>query len=104
MDQGHKIVRPKLRTPCVPSEERREFFANNSSDFKVVYDYTGLNFNEIYGLSVFDYFGYLHDAVVWNCNRTEAGREYLESAYNHSATEPDRVALRAKFGGAKSGK
>lgn len=77
---------------------------NNSSDVKVVSEYTGLDFLKIGGLELFDYYGYLHDAVVWNCSRTKAGQEYLESAYNHSQTEPDRSALRAKLGGGKRGK
>jgi len=104
VDQGRSRQRPKLRTPCAPSdEERREFFVNNSSDVKVVSDYTALSFREVGELELFDYYGYLHDAVVWNCSRTEAGRDYLESAYNHSRTEPDRSALRAKLGGGKRG-
>lgn len=61
---------------------------------KIVSDYTQLNFMMIYDLEVFDYFGYLHDAVVWACDKTEAGREYLADAYMHSQTEPDRAALR----------
>lgn len=48
-------------------------------------------------LDLFEYFGYLHDAVVWGCSRSEAGREYLENAYYYQQTEPDREALR-RFG------
>ena len=48
-------------------------------------------------LDLFEYFGYLHDAVVWGCSRSEAGREYLENAYYYQQTKPDREALR-RFG------
>ncbi len=64
---------------------------------KIVSDYTMLNFMQIYDLEVFDYYGYLHDAVVWNCNKTESGRAYLEEAYMHSQTEPDRAVLRQRI-------
>lgn len=56
-------------------------------------------------LEVFDYYGYLHDAVVWNCSKTESGKEYLEEAYTHSQTEPDREKLRdPKFKGITGGR
>ncbi|MBR4627788.1 MAG: hypothetical protein IKO47_08835 [Ruminococcus sp.] len=71
---------------------------------KIVGDYTRLDFIQIWLLEVFDYWGYLHDAVVWNCGRTPEGREYLETAYNHSQTEPDRARLRIKCGGGEHGK
>lgn len=60
----------------------------------MVSDYTRLSFSAVYGLEVFDYYGYLHDAVVWNCSRSEAGKDYLEKAYLHNQSEPDRSGLR----------
>ncbi len=85
--------------PYYPIEGGKVYFDNVSSDMKIVADYTGYNFGEIDGLEIFDYWGYLHDAVVWNCRRSEAGKEYLENAWYYQQTEPDRKALRAKFGG-----
>lgn len=70
------------------------FFENHSSDFKIVSDYTLMSFSEVFETDIFEFFEYLHDAVVWNCEKTEKGRDYLESAYNHSITEPDRKELR----------
>ena len=81
----------------------KAFFTNATSDTKLVADYTGLSFGEVSELDIFTYFGYLHDAVVWNCSRTEAGREYLENAYYYQQTEPDRDSLRAAFGGGTNG-
>lgn len=77
---------------------------NCSGDLKIVSDYTSLSFTEVWELEIFDYWGYLHDCVVWNCGKTEEGRAYLASAYNHSRTEPDRTKLRARCGGADNGK
>nr|DAF76736.1 MAG TPA: hypothetical protein [Caudoviricetes sp.] len=31
---------------------------------------------------------------MWNCSKSEAGRQYLEDAYYQMQTEPDRAALR----------
>lgn len=100
MDQHRKRIRPKLKVPYYPTgNESKAFFKNNSSDVKIVSDYTGYNFGRVYELEIFEYWGYLHDAVVWNCSRTDAGKEYLENAYYYQQTEPDRKALKAKFGG-----
>lgn len=98
MDQRRKECRPKLITPYSPKEtEDKVYFKCVSSDKKIVSDYTGLNFGQIDDLEVFDYYGYLHDAIVWNCRRTKEGRDYLEDAYMHSQTEPDRAALRNRI-------
>ena len=86
--------------PYYPEEDGgKAHYSNNSYYRKVVSDYTGLNFNELDDIGILDYWGYLHDAVVWNCQKSEAGREYLNNAYCYSQTEPDRVSLREKFGG-----
>ncbi|MBP5431609.1 hypothetical protein [Ruminococcus sp.] len=86
--------------PYYPEEEKsKAYYHNNSYYYKVVSDYARLSFKEIDNIGVFEYWGYLHDAVVWNCNRSEAGQEYLKNAYCYNQTEPDRGALRDMFGG-----
>lgn len=88
--------------PYYPSEsDDKAYFQNQSIDIKIVSDYTGLDFHSVDALDLFEYFGYLHDAVVWNCGKTEAGREYLENAYYNSQTKPDRKALGKMLGGDK---
>jgi len=85
--------------PYFPEQEKsKAYFVNQTSDFKVVSDYSLLNFNEVQNLSIFEYFGLLHDAVVWNCSKSEKGLEYLENAWNYSQTSPDRNQLRKIFG------
>lgn len=72
---------------------------NNSRDSKIVADYTNMTVPEAENLDIFSFWGYLHDAWIYNCNQTEAGREYLENAYYYSLDKPDKTALRNLFGG-----
>lgn len=84
---------------CPIGLEREEHYRCSTSDIKIASDYTRLSFSEILDLDVFTFWRYLHDAVVWNCQKTKEGREYLENAWYYKQTEPDREALRQKFGG-----
>ena len=70
------------------------YFNIKTQDCKIVADYIRDSFKTVSNLDVFEYWGYLHDAVVWNCSKSEAGRQYLEDAYYQMQTEPDRAALR----------
>lgn len=89
-----------MRIPYYPYSEKQEHYFNcGTSDIKVVSDYTRLKFSEILDLEIFTFWEYLHDAFVWNCNQTKSGKEYLENAWYFQQTEPDRKALRNKFGG-----
>ena len=90
--------------PYYPENGGKAYFRNNTSDRKIVADYANISIPDTAELEVFDYWGLLRDAVIWNCNKTEKGREYLENAYNYAQTEPDRSALRENFGGDKRGK
>lgn len=76
----------------------KAYFRNNSEKRKVVADYANMSIPDTEELTVFEYWGFLHDAVVWNCSRTTEGREYLENAYNYAQTKPDRETLRELFG------
>lgn len=79
--------------PCCPEKGHRVYFVNNSGDIKIVSNYTGLDFDKVWNMGIFDYYGYLHDAVVWECSGTTEGKEYLERAYTMMQTEPDREKL-----------
>lgn len=61
-------------------------------------DYTGFNFAQIYELNVFEYQAALHDAVIFECMKTEQGQEYLERCWILEQTKPDKAKLREKFG------
>lgn len=45
------------------------------------------------------YLLWLRDAYIHALNRTAEGRDYLDNAWRMEQTEPDRAALRRKFGG-----
>ena len=61
-------------------------------------DYARLDFFEVERLPIDIYFG------LFNLQQTESGRDYLEQCWILSQTEPDRGALREKFGkGAEHG-
>ena len=57
---------------------------------------------EAENLDIFTFWGYLHDAWIYNCNQTQSGQEYLENAYFYSQKDPDRNELRKFFGGGKN--
>lgn len=65
----------------------------------IVAEYTGLNFFQIKTLNYIEYLTYRRDAFINWLNQSEAGQEYLRNAWRMEQTEPDRAALRHKFGG-----
>jgi hypothetical protein len=65
----------------------------------LVAEYTGLNFLQIQQLNYIEYLTYRRDAFITKLNGSESGQEYLRNAWRMEQTEPDRVALRRKFGG-----
>jgi len=61
-----------------------------------------LNFLEIEELPIDTYMLLMRDAFINNQSRTPEGREYLDNCWRIEQTEPDRKALREKYG--KEGK
>ena len=61
-------------------------------------EYTGLNFFEVSQLDYLQYLVWRRDAYIYMLTRTEAGQEYLDNAWRMEQTEPDRSALRRKYG------
>ena len=98
--ETERAKNPQLQTPYYPEENGRKHYYNcNSIDVKVVSDYTGLNFYEIYNsIDIFSFWAWHHDATVWNCEKFEDGQDYLEKCWTNSQTEPDRTALREVLG------
>lgn len=79
--------------PYFPEKGRKAFFRNTSQEEKTVSNYTGIDFIRLGELGIFDFWRYLHDAVIWNCSQTEKGEEYLRNAYNYAQKKADRAAL-----------
>lgn len=63
-----------------------------------VSEYTGLNFNEVWALDYVRYLTLRRDAFISWLSESERGTEYLDNAWRMEQTEPDRKALRDKFG------
>lgn len=49
-------------------------------------------------LGLIEYLTYRRDAFIAHFRHTEQGQEYLDNAWRCEQTEPDRAALRRKFG------
>jgi hypothetical protein len=49
-------------------------------------------------LEVFEYWLLLRDAAIYKYMQTEDGQKYLKKCWILEQTEPDRAALRKKFG------
>ncbi|WP_019678153.1 hypothetical protein [Ruminococcus flavefaciens] len=69
------------------------YFTREYDELKLVSDYTNSSFGELQELDIFTFWRYYRDAVIWNCSKTEEGREYLRNAYNSVQTKPDRAAI-----------
>jgi hypothetical protein len=67
-----------------------------------VAQYTGLDFVTIGDLNYIEFLQYRRDAFITMLSKTEKGQEYLNNAWRMTQTQPDRAALRRKYG--KEGK
>lgn len=61
-------------------------------------EYTGLNFLQVSELNYLQYLIWRRDAFIQWLSKSEAGQEYLDTAWRLEQTKPDRARLRAKFG------
>lgn len=73
--------------------QNETYFTRVYDELKLVSDYTNSSFGELQELDIFTFWRYYRDAVIWNCSRSEEGREYLHNAYNSVQTKPDRAAI-----------
>ena len=64
----------------------------------LVSSYTGLNFHEVRRLEYIQYLTWRRDAFIHFLSQTEKGEEYLDNAWRWEQTEPDRAALRKRYG------
>ena len=61
-------------------------------------DYCNISIFEVGSIGYYDYLLLLRDAVIHSLSQTKSGRDYLNNAWILTQTEPDRKALRKKFG------
>lgn len=88
----------KLTVPfCQESKDERGHYSVSTLEKKTVRDYTGYDFDRIGALTVFEFWLYLRDAIIYNCQQSSEGKEYLEKCWAAEQTAPDRAALRKLF-------
>lgn len=64
----------------------------------MVAEYTGRTLDEVDDLTIFEFQALLRDRVIYDLQKTEAGRKYLEKCWLFEQTEPDTDALIKRFG------
>lgn len=82
-----------------------EITNSSTSTEKIIADYTGLKFPEIYNLPYSEYLLYRHDAWVANMMQSDEGKEFMQTCWRLQQTNADVDAIR-KFnekGGLKHG-
>lgn len=84
--------------PYYPDEENTGHFDLITNEEKYVALYLNASILDVYDLSVFDFWLFLRDAVIYLNSQTEDGREYLEKCWIITQTKPERKKLRDKFG------
>lgn len=88
-----------IRLPSYPSEDDGGPTYHAATEWeKVTADYAGIPLTQVGDLLIVDYLVLRRDALIWTCQRTQAGREWLENAYRLTLTDPDRESLREQFG------
>ena len=95
MGSRHK---KELAPPSCPDDESEGHYSAVTGDDKFVADYAGVSIFQVQELDVFTYWQFLRDAIIYGCQQTDDGREYLEKCWVAQQTEPDRKMLRQYFG------
>lgn len=81
--------------PYYPTDEKNsQPYEINTLNFRIVAEYTALNFNEIKKLDIDDFLIYQRDAFIHRMSETEQGREYLENCYRIEQDKPDYDEIR----------
>ena len=88
----------ELAPPSCPDDGPEGHYTAETGNDKFTADYAGISIFEVQELDVFTYWQLLRDAVIYSCQQTEDGRDYLERCWAAEQTEPDRKALRRYFG------
>ena len=96
--------RKKLIVPSCHDDKGDEgHYSVSSWEEKIVRDYTGYDFGQIDSLTVFEFWLFLRDAVIYSCQQTDEGKKYLEKCWAEEQMEPDRESLRRQFGNKNKG-
>lgn len=64
---------------------------------KMVMDYLRISILEVQEMEIDVYLYFMREAFIYERQKTEEGREYLENCWRIEQTVPDRKAIREKF-------
>ena len=95
---GQFIENKKLEVPYYPSDKDTCKYQVLSWEEKTIADYLKINVFDVNELNIIDYWFFLRESVIYSLSQTAEGIDYLNNAYRLTETEPDREALREKYG------
>ena len=84
--------------PTEDDSNDKEYLRTDYGDIKLVSDYTRLDFEKVVELDCFTFRKLFRDAFIDKLSQTDEGREYLESCWTLTQTEPEREKLRERYG------
>lgn len=73
-------------------------YDNHTLEYRLVADYTNLNFNEVDMLDCITFKLLVRDAYIDKMERTEEGREYLDKCWRLNQIKPDYEVLKERYG------
>ena len=78
-------------------DEVEEYLMTETTSLNLVYEYSGINFEDLMKLDCFTFKMLVRDAYIHKLSQSEEGRDYLEQCWILTQTKPDRKKLRKKF-------
>ncbi len=93
-----RLPTKNTKIPFYPSPnsevDEGESYEIESSNFHLVKEWTGLNFEEIRQLDLEEFLVYQRDAFIAKLRESEKGRQYLSDCYRMEQTKPDMKAIK----------
>lgn len=85
--------RDEYYPPHVEGDVPETRYSTVYHELKLVSEYTHDSFSELKKMDVLTFWRLYRDAIIYNCNKSDEGREYLERAFANVQTKPDRAAI-----------
>ena len=85
--------RDEYYPPHVEGDVPETHYSTVYHELKLVSEYTHDSFSELKKMDVLTFWRLYRDAIIYNCNKSDEGREYLERAFANVQTKPDRAAI-----------
>ena len=85
--------RDEYYPPHVEGDVSETRYSTVYHELKLVSEYTHDSFSELKKMDVLAFWRLYRDAIIYNCNKSDEGKEYLERAFANVQTKPDRAAI-----------